>query len=63
MFRQLDGKYQIECDGECGEVINTGLRSFHQARNVSTVEGWEASPDIPGNAVEIKLGCVANLLA
>ncbi len=41
MFKQKDGKYQIECDGGCGAVNYTGQRSFHQARNVSSVENWE----------------------
>jgi hypothetical protein len=42
MFRRgTDGKYEIECDGECGAVLYSGLKSFHQARNLSVVEGWE----------------------
>jgi hypothetical protein len=40
MFDQVDKKYQIKCDG-CGTVNYTDQRSFHQARNVSSVEGWD----------------------
>ena len=38
---QISGKYQFECDGLCGEVNYTDQKSFHQARNVSRVEGWD----------------------
>jgi hypothetical protein len=41
MIELTNGKYRIECDGGCGAVNFTGQRSFHQARNVSEVEGWE----------------------
>jgi hypothetical protein len=41
MFRLVKGKQRIECDGECGAALYTDLRSFHQARNLSVVEGWK----------------------
>jgi hypothetical protein len=42
MFRPNGKKgYIIECDGGCGAVNHTGQISFHQARNVSQVDGWE----------------------
>jgi hypothetical protein len=41
MFSLIQGKYRVECDGECGAVLHTGLSSFHQARTLSAVEGWE----------------------
>lgn len=42
MFRPNGKKgYIIECDGDCGAVNHTRQTSFHQARNVSQVEGWE----------------------
>jgi hypothetical protein len=44
MFSRVQGKYEIECDSECGAVLKTGLTSFHQARNLSVVEGWEHRP-------------------
>ena len=44
MFSRVQGKYEIECDNECGTVLKTGLKSFHQARNLSVVEGWEHQP-------------------
>lgn len=41
MFSRIQGKYEIECDNQCGAVLRTRLSSFHQARNLSVVEGWE----------------------
>lgn len=40
MYKQVDKKYQFECDG-CGEVIYTDQKSFRQELNVSRVESWE----------------------
>jgi hypothetical protein len=41
MVTLTDGKYEIECDGGCGEVNYTGQRSFHQVLNVARAENWE----------------------
>jgi hypothetical protein len=39
--QQADKTYKFECDGLCGEVIYTEMKSFVQARNLSQVDGWE----------------------
>jgi hypothetical protein len=40
-YRQ-DGKYVFECDGGCGAVNRTGVKSFQQAVNVSSrSDGWD----------------------
>jgi len=42
MIALKGGKYVAECDGACGESVDTGLRSFQQAVNyLSRVENWE----------------------
>jgi hypothetical protein len=42
MIRQERGVFIASCDG-CGETINTGLRSMHQAANyLSRAEGWDS---------------------
>jgi len=42
MYKQLKDKtFKFECDGLCGAVNLTSQTSFSQARNVSSVEGWE----------------------
>src|ERR1700722_19104076 len=42
MIRPENGKYVAYCDGECGAVVHTGLRSFYQAINyISRAEGWD----------------------
>jgi hypothetical protein len=42
MIHQENGKYVAYCDGECGALVHTGLRSFHQAINyISRAEEWE----------------------
>jgi len=58
MFRQVEGKYEIECDG-CGKVNYTGQRSFHQARNVSSVENWEHR-QLRGTWINYCPNCVEN---
>jgi hypothetical protein len=59
MFRQVEGKYEIECDGGCGKVNYTGQRSFHQARNVSSVENWEHR-QLRGNWINYCPDCAEN---
>jgi hypothetical protein len=42
MFKLVNGRYQVKCDGfGCDTVNYTGQRSFHQARNVSKEDNWE----------------------
>jgi hypothetical protein len=42
MNHQENGRYVFECDGGCGAVNRTDLKSFQQAVNVSTrADGWD----------------------
>jgi hypothetical protein len=41
MITLINGNYQIECDGGCGQVNYTGQNEFRQALNVARAEAWE----------------------
>src|SRR5262245_33502611 len=49
MYEQRNGKFKFECDGLCGGVIATGMKSWQQALNVSRVEGWDHRRSASGN--------------
>lgn len=57
MYKQLKDKtFQFTCD-LCGEVLNTGLKSFTQARNVSQVDGWQHRPSPSGGWFNLCPSC------